>query len=194
MDSHLLSHAHKQSARERYKRCILNIISDRGNNLHSSFTIPNWEYARLRKAVLKLRKSEIKISWQKLALMCSKYLLQKMYRKKCQIRRTRRRNSSVYSYQKISVRWSPEEYNILHAQSNHLKVSVSLMIDIAVGMYLQYVVWVLMNPEKKLRRNSPLNKDIVVHLKATFGIYQRNTEISRPRHLKFTEYYHSALI
>ena len=173
--------------RNKNKNIVKDANTDLGNKMSTSFTIPNWQFARLAYYKAKLEQKAEDMSYQDIATICLRLLLKKIRRKKCQIHRTRRRNNDDYSYTKVSVNWEADEYNSFHAKANHAKISVSFMIDIAIGMYLEYVYWMLLNPDKKKNSFGRKNDAILSEIQTTSGIYQRKTKNSTPFKLIFEE-------
>jgi len=124
---------------------IKNIQSDNGKNFESSFTIPLWNSKRLKAITKKLKKNGIKINTTNLAIQCLLLFQKKINKSKSQINRPVRYNQTECSYEKISIRFNPKDYNALNSQKNHVKISISYMFDLAIRMYLMFVYKLLLN-------------------------------------------------
>lgn len=176
--------------RESAREILKGAFHDPGNDLCSSVTLPVWQAARLRKAVRILKDKGVKAPQTEIFSKVIRLMHRKARRLNCQVHRTRRRNTKEYSYQKISLTWPQEDYNLLHGRADHVKVSASYLLDIALRLYLETALAIILGEgvvRLKLKRksgNQLLEKVVptasLCVIAETTGIYQRETRVSTP--------------
>lgn len=158
--------------------------------MESSITLPNWQAGRLKMAIEKLKLAGYENPQQALFHRIITLVQRKVRRLECQTRRTKRRNTKEYSYNKISVRWLPATYNQVHARADHAKITVSYIMDLALRLYLETVLQELLGglPAKVQFKSWPRNRRVAkeisgqsfILIRELCGIYQRDTRLSTP--------------
>lgn len=186
----------RRSTRESAREILKSVRLDPGNKMNSSVTLPNWQAARLRYAVAKLKIAGVKTPRIQIFSTVIRLSQRKVRRLRCQAHRTKRRNTKDYSYQKISHRWPPEDYNILHGRADHAKISGSYILDLALRLYLQAAVAILLGEEsmslkvwstqKQAHVTKTTSLTSLLAILGFCGIYQRDTEISTAWRVKFS--------
>ena len=148
----------------------------------TSASIPNWNYYRfqalIESAKEKLRKVGIKkgISDYQIALCCLNKAMPIINRKKIQRKRAVQYNDDVYSYKKIGLIIENKNfYNLYTAKRSYLRASVSMMLDIAIRLYLHnvlhdFIQFVLQGKNKKIQKKWELLSSRFCNYKAK-GIF-----------------------
>ena len=172
----------KKNYKEEAKKAFKSIIRDPVNEeILTSFSVPKRMFEKIEEAQKNLNEKGILVSLKFLATSCLKIMLKNGKRKECQIARPKRRNPEKTPSRKLSVTWSPTEYNLFHLKANHLKVCVSYLIYLALCFYLYKVVEKLLNA----------SKEEIIFLVSRFKEYQGKylckTSLSTARSLIFTE-------
>jgi len=162
---------------------IKDIEADKGKILTSSFTLPVWNAKRLKAISKKLQIQGIKINTTELAIQCLLLFQRKIKRKNCQINRTVRKNKTISSFEKISIRFTPFQYNAFYLKKNHLKISTSYMFDLAIRFYLNLIYKLLLYRKSKFeivikyhrKTRSIIQKTLFIKEKVKFYIKLINT-------------------
>ena len=179
------------TARETAKETLKQVRQDPGNDLKTSITLPVWQSVRYRRLVEIYKERGHENPRQEILRDLVLLLQHRVRRRKCQVHRTKRRNTRAYSYHKVSVKPTPDTYNISHALADHAKISVSYLVDLGLRMYYEVLaqgavdvmVTLLQADGQKLRKR--LRGNTFARVLASGGIYRRNTESSTAKLLKF---------
>ena len=149
--------------------------------IDTSFSVPRWQFFRIKNICQVLSWEGFSFSYQDVASSCLKIMLKNGNRKECRIASAKRKNPSKCPSRKISVLWSPREYNLFHQKANHLKLCVSHLIHIALLLYLHKIVNILLNSSMKRKA------DLLYHLERDYGNYCHFTLYSTGQSLLFIE-------
>lgn len=125
--------------------------------IHSSVSLPNFLVYRMQSYIKKTRfckRGQLrKISESEVIIACLVLLLRKLRNRKVSPfgPRCRLYNDEKYSYGKVSVYVDRNLWQALHGRAIELEVSLSLLADIAVRLYLGYVLEMWLRKEKKVK-------------------------------------------
>ena len=179
------------TARETARETLKQVRQDPGNDFKTSITLPVWQCARFRRLVEIYKERGRENPRQEILRDLVLLLQHRVRRRKCQIHRTKKRNTRAYSYRKVSVKPTPDTYNISHALADHAKISVSYLVDLGLRMYYEVLaqgavdvmVTLLQADGKKLRKR--LRGDTFARVLASGGIYRRSTKSSTAKLLRY---------
>jgi len=125
---------------------------DKGKNIVTSFSLPTWNKRRLSHAINTLNNKGYNISTKEMMLKALQIIMTKLERqdKKPFLNRAIRYNKTSSSYENISVRINHVEYNSLHSKKMVMKVSLSYLLDLALRLYLSFIVNLFLQKKKKI--------------------------------------------
>jgi len=138
--------------------------------MKSTVSLPNFTFRRIRSAQKKLNTQNLTLSSDQIILKCLEKLIRHFPQNVLKRTRLKQYNHRTAHYEIHSVRWSVDFYNTLHFHAHKTRVSVSLMADVAISLYLADVLEILLSGEE----NYPSTENNYV---AKHGMKNKNTWI-----------------
>ena len=137
----------RRFAKSKYQ--LLHRLPERVMGANSSVSLPNWNAARLNKAIQKFTDLGIRISRTDIITAVLKIYLIQLRKHDSRIDRIRRKNDELRTYVKISTYCRNDEWEQLQMRIYQSKITLSHALDIALRLYLKTVENRLLKPARK---------------------------------------------
>ena len=112
--------------------------------MKSTISLPNFTMRRVQSVVKILAHQNLNFSKDEIIQQCLKKLIRNFPQQSLQRDRLKHYNHRTAHYEIHNVRWTVDFYNTLHFHAYKSRVSVSLMADVAISLYLNYILEMLL--------------------------------------------------
>jgi len=152
----------KNTIKSKSKQDLNYFANDEGKSIITSFSLPIWNKRRLKTISKKLKQKGYNKSTKEIIIKSLQMIMTKTIRQnnKAFLNRAVRYNNASSSYENVSVRMNPQEYNSLHAKKMTMKVSLSYLLDLALRLYLRLIMNLFLQKRKEISTYISYYKEI----------------------------------